>query len=105
MALKRLAAADLAATTDTLAYTVPAAKEAFLAINLCNRSTEARTVRVALTGAGTPTSADWIEYGMELAPGETLLREGVTLEADARVYVWASGLDVSAVLYGNEGDI
>jgi hypothetical protein len=104
MALKRLAAFDLAATTETLAYTVPSSKEAFLAVNLVNRSTENRTVRIALTVAATPTDADWIEYGLELASGEALLREGLTLEATGRVYVWASGLDVAAVLYGNEGD-
>lgn len=105
MALKRLAAFDLAATTDTLAYTVPGAVEAFLAVNLCNRSIEVRSVRIALTVSATPTNADWIEYGVELAPGETLLREGITLQAAGRVYVWASGADVSAVLYGNEGDV
>jgi hypothetical protein len=104
MGLKRLGAADLAASTETLLYSVPPSHEVFAAVNLCNRSSEPRSVRLAITLNTTPTVADWLEFGVELQPGETLLREGITLEASGRIYAWASGIDVAAVAYGNEGD-
>lgn len=94
-----LAAADLAADTDTLVYTLPTGKKASVNISLCAR-TQAAQIRLAVTGGSAPTDADWIEYDAALAQGGVLERTQIWLSAGDRIYARASETGVSVLVLG-----
>jgi len=104
MAWKKLGAADLAATTNTSVYTVPASTESIVTVSVVNREAvgTTRTIRLAVAESGTPGDEDWIEYGVELDGGEVLERTGIHMDATKVLVAYASGDDVSVVAYGNE---
>lgn len=102
MATGRLGAADLAATTNTTLYTVPASKVGSCSVNLCNRTATAVTVRLALASTGTPGNAEWIEYDAEIPAHGVLERTGIVLGAGQRVVAYASAAGVSALAWGYE---
>ena len=102
MATGRLGAADLAATTNTTLYTVPAGKAASLSVNFCNRNATPVTVSLALSASGTPTAAEWLLFEFPLKPNSALERTGLVLCADQRAVVKASAVGVSATAYGFE---
>lgn len=93
---------DLAATTNTTVYTVPADTFAIVTISICNRSTSTRDIRVALASSGTPGNAEYIEYDTELVANGTLERAGVVVDAGKNIVVYANSTDVSAMVYGIE---
>ena len=87
----RLGAVDLAATTNTTAYTVPASRKATCGINICNRNASSITFRLAhIDGA--------------LGSG-TYERTGITMTATHTLMVYASGTGASAVVTGVEEDV
>lgn len=94
-----LAAADLAADTDTLVYTLPVGKKASVNVSFCAR-TQAAQVRLAVTSGGAPADADWFEYDVSLAANGVLERTQIWLEASERIYARASETGVSVVVYG-----
>lgn len=99
----RLGAADLSATTNTTVYTCPATTFAVVSVNLCNRNaTTARSVRIAVASASSPTAAEWIEYDASLLPNGVLERTGIVLDAGKLIVVYASAVDVSCVVMGIE---
>jgi len=104
MAWKKLGAADLAATTNTSIYTVPASTEAIATVSIVNRNAAGttRTVRLAVAESGTPGNEDWIEYDFELDGSEVLERTGIHLDTTKVIVAYASGTGVSVVAYGNE---
>lgn len=104
MSWKKLGAADLAATTNTSVYTVPASTEAIVNVNFVNRNASGtkRTVRLAVAESGTPGDEDWIEYDFELDGTQVLERTGIHMDATKVLVAYSSGLDVSVVAYGNE---
>lgn len=94
-----LAAADLAADTDTLVYALPAGKKASVNISICAR-VQAAQLRLAVTAGVAPGDADWIEYDALLAQGGVLERTQVWLDAGECIYARASEAGVSIVVYG-----
>jgi len=102
MASGRLGAVDLAATTNTTVYTVPASKTASFSVNICNRNASAVTVRLALAATGTPSAAEWIEYDVNLPGNGVLERTGLMLDTGKLVVAYASAANVSVVAYGVE---
>ncbi len=99
-----LGAQDLTTTNDTLIYTVPAGKQATVAINVIARFNNP-TVRIATTTGGAPANADWLEYDTALSVGTRIVLEGITMDAAQRVYVRASNAnEVTAKVYGVEED-
>ena len=102
MANGRLGIADLSANTNTTVYTVPAANFAVITLSMCNRSATQRSIRVAVAGADTPTSGEYIEYDTSLVRHCTLERTGIVVSAGQKIVVHANSVDVSAVVYGLE---
>lgn len=102
MATGRLGTADLAATTNTTLYTVPASTFAVATVNLVNRTTSAIAVRIAIASTATPSNGEWIEYGVSLAANTILERTGLVLDAGKNIVVYASATGISAVCYGIE---
>jgi len=99
-----LASADMAAVTDTLVYTLPAAKKAAVNVSLCAR-TQGALVRLAVTSGAAPVAADWIEYDVSLAQNGVLERTQIWLDASERIYARASVTGVSVVVYGPVEDV
>lgn len=102
MASGRLAASDIAATTNTSVYTVPATKVASFNLNLLNRGSVSAVVRVALSTLATPTNGEYIEYDAVLPANGVLERGGLALDASKIVVVYSSVANVSAVIWGIE---
>lgn len=102
MASGRLGAVDLAATTNTTVYTVPASKTASFSVNICNRNTSSVTVRLALSATGTPGVTEWIEYDAVIPGNGVLERTGLMLDTGKLVVAYSSTANVSVVAYGVE---
>jgi hypothetical protein len=100
-----LGSVDLPATTYTEFYEVPANTFAVVTVSFVNKSTDSRTVRLAVTkpdNASTPVQDDYLEYEAEILPGGVLERTGVVLEAGRRLFAHASGTSVGVMVYGIE---
>lgn len=93
---------NVPATTLTTVYTVPADTFSVVTINVCNRSTAPRTVRLALSATGTPDPEEYIEYDVEILANGVLERTGVVLDTTRQVVVYADSLGCSAMVYGLE---
>jgi hypothetical protein len=94
-----------AATLETL-YTVPSATSAVIsAINICNRTSGSKAVRIAIRQAGAVISnKQYIAYDLSVAANDSVaLSLGVTLAATDIVSVYASaGSSISWNLFGSE---
>jgi hypothetical protein len=102
MATGRLGAFDISATTNTTVYTCPASTFSVVTVSLCNRNASARTVRIAIASASTPTAAEYIEYDASLLANGVLERTGIVVDAGKLIVVYASAVDVSCVVMGIE---
>jgi hypothetical protein len=102
MATGRLGAFDISSTTNTTVYTCPAETFTVATISLCNRSASARTVRIAVASASTPTVAEYIEYDASLLANGVLERTGIVVDAGKLLVVYASAADISCVVMGIE---
>lgn len=102
MASGRLGANDLAATTNTTVYTVPAGKLATFNVSLTNRNAAAVNVRLAVATTGTPGLAEWLFYDYMLAGNNTVERTGLVADASKLVVAYAGATGVSVVAYGLE---
>lgn len=97
-----LGAADLAATTNTTVYTVPAGKTATCTLSLCNRNAVSVKVRVALAAAASPSNSEFIEYDAVVPANTPLERSAIVLDATKRLVVYSDTAGVSAVAFGFE---
>lgn len=102
--MARLGAADLAATTNTDVYTVPANRRATFTVRFCNRTTGDRQVRLALR-TGALVNADYIEFDATIPPNGVLEDSGIMLTAGQIVTAFASATGVSCVVYGVEEQV
>jgi hypothetical protein len=104
-AYKVLGQNDLAATTLTDVYTVPAATEAVIStIIIANRTASAESFRIAIRPAGATISDEhYIAYGVAIAANDsTTLTLGLTLAATDVLSVYASAVDLSVNVFGAE---
>ena len=102
MATGILGTTALGSATDATVYTVPADYFAVVTVNICNRSTQSRDIRLALAAADAPTSAEYIEYNTELLGNGSLERGGIVLQAGQKIVAYANSTDVNVVVYGIE---
>ena len=102
MTIGRLAASDLAATTNTSVYTVTAGKTGSFSVNVCNRNAASVKVRIALAASATPTAGEWIEYDATIAANGVLERTGLVLDATKIVVAYSDTANVSVTAYGYE---
>ena len=102
MATGILGTADLAATSNTTLYTVPSDTFTVANINMCNRTSSAVTVRIALAASGTPGDAEYIEFDTEIPAKGVLERTGIVLDAAKNIVVYSNTTSVNAVAYGIE---
>lgn len=94
-----------AATTDTTAYTVPAATETVIStIFVCNRGSEASTFRIAVRPDGATLSNEhFIAFDvLMLGSTSTAITVGVTMDAADVLTVRSSSADLSFNVFGSE---
>ena len=94
-----------AATTDTTAYTVPAATETVIStIFVCNRGTDASTFRIAVRpNAATLANQHYIAYDvLILGSTSTAITVGVTMDAADVLTIYSSSANLSFNVFGSE---
>jgi len=103
---KILGQLESAATTLETLYTVPAATSTVVsAINICNRTSGSKAVRIAIRQAGAViANKQYIAYDLAVAANDSVaLSLGITLAATDIVSVYASaGSSISWNLFGSE---
>jgi len=102
MANGTLGQADLAAATDTTVYTVPASLTATVNVSMVNEGTTTAAVRLAVAAAGTPTTAEYLEYDAILGVGDVLERTGVVILTGKNVVARSSIADIAVNVHGYE---
>lgn len=102
MATGILGTADLSATTNTTVYEVPVETFAVVSVNVTNRNSQARDIRIATAAADTPTNAEWIEFDSELLGNGVVERSGIVLDAGKKIVAYSNSTDVNVVVYGIE---
>lgn len=101
MSSGRLGKADLAATTDTDLYTVPAGIVATANVSFCNRTSAPIRVRLAVR-SGALANADYLEFDTEVPANGVLERTGIALEAGEIITVRAAATGISVRAHGFE---
>lgn len=102
MATGILGTEDLAANALTTVYTVPEDTFAVVTVNVTNRNTQSRNVRIATAADDTPTDAEWIEFNTELLGNGVVERSGVVLDEGKKIVALSNSTDVNIVVYGIE---
>ena len=102
MSSGKFGSADLSSNTDVLLYTAPESKVVTLSVRLCNRSTDAVRVRIAVGEGNAPANTDYIEHDTVLPPAGILENSGIVMSAKEKLWVRSSAAGVSARAHGFE---
>lgn len=102
MATGILGANDLAVTTNTTVYTVPADTFAVVTVNITNRNSQSRNIRIATADDDTPTNAEWIEFDTEILGNGVIERSGIVLNEGKKIVAHTNSTEVNVVVYGIE---
>jgi len=107
MASGRLGAVDLAATTNTTVYTVPASTKAIVNVNICNRNATAVVVRLMhLDGAiGTLAAEDYIEYDVTIPGYGVIERTGISMATTHVIGAYSDTANVTVQVQGLEASV
>lgn len=89
------------AATATQLYDVPDSSQFVGRLNICNRSTTPTSFRVSIrpNNAG-DSNEQYLAYDAPIAGNEVVAIEGITADADDRVYVYATLATLSFNLMG-----
>lgn len=89
--------------TNVTVYTVPSNVVFSTAtVVICNRSSSAVTVKMAVSTTDTPNNTDYVMYNVSIDPGQTLEQSCTVLSAGEKVVVNSSSADISIRVYGME---
>lgn len=102
MASGKLGAADLAANTDTLLYTVPESTRATVNIRVANRNGASAKIRVAIGSGASPSAADYMDYDISVQGNGILEDTGIVCSAGEKVWVRSDVSNVTARVHGFE---
>lgn len=102
MATGRLGASDVGAAVNTSVYTVPADTFSVVTVNVCNRNSNPRSIRIAVATSNSPSAAEYIEYDVVLLGQGAIERTGIVMGAGQQIVVYSDNTDISAVVYGIE---
>lgn len=108
--LKVLGQSSPAATTATVLYTVPSARQTVVStLAVCNRSDTAATFRLIVQPAADVASIgnkQYLAYDTTVAKNDTtFITVGLTLAAGDRIQVYASTTSLSFSAYGSEATL
>ena len=87
--------------TNTVVYTVPAAKYSVLTINICSLSNLGANVWVGISSNSSPSAAEWIRYESPISITEPLKLSGVVVPSGKSVVVKTSA-SCSVAVWGFE---
>ena len=99
-----LAQVSPGAVTETLLYQVPTASRTFVeGLTVCNRSSNAQSLRVSVSAQGAATTLkDYVYFDLPIRANDTLLFEpDFTMSASDVIRIYASSADLSFILYGH----
>lgn len=102
MASGKLGAADLAAATATLLYTVPASTIATVNVRFANRNNVSTEIRLAIGTGASPTSTDYLSYEQTLPQNGIVEDTGIVCSAGEKVWAYATIAGVSVRVHGHE---
>lgn len=102
MATGLLGQSALAAATYTTVYTVPADTFTVFSVNVLNRGTTTATIRMGLASGTTPTTAEFIEYDVQVGASGVLERTGLMMNAGKRLVVYSNSANVTVNAFGIE---
>jgi hypothetical protein len=92
---------DLAAATYTTAFGPTVSAPGTYNIRFCNRNATACTVRLALAAAaGTPSSAEFIEFGTPIPAYGVLEEQGIPIQAGKYITAYSDSANVSVNVWG-----
>jgi hypothetical protein len=99
-----LGSEDLAATTYTEVYEVPANTFSVVTVNFVNKNSSSVSVRLAFAkvGEALPQADDYIEYDTEILANGVLERTGIVLEAGRKVFARTTATQTGCIVYGIE---
>jgi hypothetical protein len=86
--------------TDVQVYQVPSGKILSFSLNVTNRTSGKVLISIAISENATPGLGDWIEFGAEVLPNDTLQRLGLVLPASFYVFVKSNTASVGAQIWG-----
>lgn len=107
MATGRLGTADLAATTITDVYTVPASTKASCNVNFANRNASTVAIRLALSDtSATQGNDEFLFYDLNLGPvgssNSTASYTALMMDAGKIITAYSDASNVSVVVTGVE---
>jgi hypothetical protein len=102
--MPRLNGVSVPANVDTVIYSAPSAKRATVTVSLCNRAQSNIFVSIGLcvSGATTLGDTDYIEFNVNISPGNTIERTGITPANGERIIIRTNQAGISAVVWGYE---
>jgi hypothetical protein len=106
---KRLGAVDVAATTDTVLYTVPTGKTAVISsLMICNRGGSKIAFRIAHVDGpiGSLANEDYVYYELQLNAHDSFVATiGMTMSAGDTIVVRSDSINVNFIAWGSEADV
>lgn len=98
----KFASSTLPANADTQLHEVPANTINTVNIRLCNRTSNAIRVHIAIGTGATPTDADYIAYNATVPPNGILEETGIACSAGEKIWINPGAIGITARIHGFE---